>query len=138
MADSFTGRCQCGQFSYQSSSELMAPHYCHCKDCQRFYGGPCGAGFAVLEEQTQMSGQLSRFVTQSDAGNSKTHLFCGQCGSPVGEQVDIFEGVVVFVPGTLDDPSLFKPEMHLWVGSKQPWLAINDGLPQHEGQPDFE
>lgn len=137
MTQLFSGRCKCGSFSYESTSEIMGAHFCHCKDCQSLYGGPFGAGFAVLEEQTQISGELSRYTMSTDAGHVKTHLFCGKCGSPVGEQVDIYPGVIVFVPGTLDDPALFKPEMHLWVSSKQPWVSISDGLPQHDQQPDF-
>ncbi len=38
--------------------------------------------------------------------------------------------------GSLDDPSLFRPDMHFWVSSKQPWLKLDDGLPQYpEGPP---
>ena len=137
MAQRFTGQCKCGKFKYESTSEMMAPHYCHCKDCQSLYGGAYGVGFAVLEEQTRITGELSEFSTKSDSGHLKTHLFCGTCGSPVGEKVDVYAGVIVLVPGTLDDPALFKPEMHLWVRSKQPWVEITDGLPQHDSQPDF-
>jgi hypothetical protein len=55
----------------------------------------------------------------------------------VGEKVDVYPGVLVLVAGTLDDPALFKPEMHLWVRSKQPWVHICDELPQHLEQPQF-
>lgn len=116
---------------------MMGAHYCHCKDCQSLYGGGYGAGFAILEEQTKIKGELSRFSMATDSGHNKTHLFCGNCGSPVGEQVDVFSGVIVLVPGTLDDPALFKPEMHLWVSSKQPWVKINDDLLQYDKQPNF-
>lgn len=137
MSQPFFGRCKCGCVSYQSTSQMMGAHYCHCKDCQSLYGGSFGTGFAVLEAQTKMSGDLSRFSMPTDAGHVKTHLFCGKCGSPIGEQVDVFAGVIVLASGTLDDPTLFKPEMHLWISSKLPWVTINDDLPQYNEQPSF-
>jgi hypothetical protein len=30
---------------------------------------------------------------------------------------------------------LFKPDMHFWTASMQPWLQLDDGLPRHEGAP---
>ncbi len=136
MSRLFTGRCQCGAFSYESSSEMIAPHYCHCGDCRRLYGA-VGAGFVVLEEQTELQGDYSSYTSPSDSGNNKTHLFCARCGSPIGERVDAFPGTLVLVPGTLDDQSLFKPEAHFWVSRKAPWMTIADGLEQLEGQPDI-
>ncbi|TIX76125.1 MAG: GFA family protein, partial [Mesorhizobium sp.] len=37
--------------------------------------------------------------------------------------------------GSLDAPSVFKPQMHMWTASKQPWVQLDDGLPQFEGAP---
>ena len=34
--------------------------------------------------------------------------------------------------GTLDDDPRVKPEMHIFVGSKAPWVEIHDDLPQLE------
>lgn len=136
MTVAFTGRCQCGAFSYRSTSEMIAPHYCHCGDCRRLYGA-VGAGFVVLEELTELQGAYRSYQSPSDSGNTKTHLFCGECGSPIGERVDAFPGTLVLVPGTLDDPSLFKPEAHFWVSRKAPWLPIADTLVQLDGQPEF-
>ena len=45
-------------------------------------------------------------------------------------------GVIGLTAGSLDDSSLFNPDMHFWVSSKQPWLEIADDLPQYlEGPP---
>ena len=38
-------------------------------------------------------------------------------------------------PGTLDDTSGLKPDMHLWTSSKQPWITIPDGVEAYEKQP---
>jgi hypothetical protein len=43
-------------------------------------------------------------------------------------------GFVHVAMGTLiDDPSI-RPSAHIFVGSKAPWFAITDDLPQYVGQ----
>jgi hypothetical protein len=38
--------------------------------------------------------------------------------------------VVKFVRvGTLDDPDALPPDIHIFTASKQPWLALPDGVP---------
>jgi hypothetical protein len=34
---------------------------------------------------------------------------------------------------SLDDASWVKPDFHLYIARKQPWLKLNDGLPQFDG-----
>jgi hypothetical protein len=131
------GGCLCGAIRYESTSELIAPHYCHCRDCQKLYGGPFGTGFIVAESNTSLTGEVSCFEIESDAGRTKSHLFCGVCGSPIAAKVEEFPGVLVLASGTLDDPSLFKPESHYWVGSSPPWFEIHDGLEVFQEQPDL-
>ncbi len=131
------GGCLCGAIRYESTSELIAPHYCHCRDCQKLYGGPFGTGFIVAESNTSLTGEVSCFEIESDAGRTKSHLFCGVCGSPIAAKVEEFPGVLVLASGTLDDPSLFKPESHYWVGSSPPWFEIHDGLEVFEEQPNL-
>jgi hypothetical protein len=37
--------------------------------------------------------------------------------------------------GTLDDPSVLPPTMHIFVADKLPWVAIGDQLPQYDTVP---
>jgi hypothetical protein len=32
----------------------------------------------------------------------------------------------------MDDPRGFKPQAHIWVEDKLPWMVIGDGLPQYQ------
>ena len=60
---------------------------------------------------------------------------CSRCGSSIFSRRSA-AGVIGLTAGSIDDPSLFKPDMHFWVSSKQSWLVIADDLPQHlEGPP---
>ena len=40
-------------------------------------------------------------------------------------------GNVFVALGVLDDDPGVRPAMHIYVGSKAPWVEIADGLPQH-------
>ncbi|WP_245472791.1 hypothetical protein [Mesorhizobium sp. M7A.F.Ca.MR.148.00.0.0] len=45
-------------------------------------------------------------------------------------------GVIASPPlAWLDDPTVFKPQMHVFTGSKQPWVVLDDSLPKYEGAP---
>ena len=45
-------------------------------------------------------------------------------------------GVMGLTSGSLDDPSVFRPQMHMFTSSRQPWVKLDDGLPQYvEGPP---
>jgi len=132
-----SGGCRCGAIRYESTSDLIAPHYCHCTDCQKLYGGPFGTGFVVTESETSLTGEISCFEVESDAGHAKSHLFCGVCGSPIAAKVEEFPGVLVLASGTLDDPDLFEPGAHYWVGSNPAWFEIRDGLEVFEKQPEY-
>jgi hypothetical protein len=38
-------------------------------------------------------------------------------------------------PGTLDDTSWLTPTLHVWTGSKQPWVVIPKGVARFEANP---
>lgn len=137
MTDKITGSCYCGDFTYESTAELIGSHYCYCTACQAFHGGPFGAGFALLDDHTSIEGDLAEYVIRTDSGNDRTILSCKTCSCPVATRVSAFSGVTMFSAATLKDQSLFKPEVHLWVRSKPAWHEIGDDLPQYETQPDF-
>jgi hypothetical protein len=82
-------------------------------------------------EDVTISGPISTFHS-SDA---LERGFCSICGSSIFSR-RVLAGVVGLTVGSLDDPSSFKPDMHFWVSSKQPWLEFSDHLPQYpEGPP---
>jgi hypothetical protein len=60
--------------------------------------------------------------------------FCPACGTTLFSRRDS-RNILGVTSGSLDDPSLFRPDMHFWTASKQPWLMLDDGLPQYEGTP---
>jgi len=64
-----------------------------------------------------------------DEANHDAH--CGRCGSLLYSVVR--DGAYVHVAmGTLVDNPSIRPTAHIFVGSKAPWFAITDDLPQYQ------
>ena len=105
--------------------------YCHCRDCQRASGGPYtpvvylpAKGFKITK------GSPHYYNTKSEMVGHNKRGFCPECGSRLfGGATDEGQGVTA---SSLDDPSLFKPQMHIWVSDAQPWDHIDPKLPKFE------
>jgi len=71
-----TGKCLCGEVTYEVSGEPVSQGNCHCIDCRK----NTGAGFATIlffkeEQVVQLSGKTSSFQYNADSGNSKIYIF---------------------------------------------------------------
>ena len=80
-------------------------------------------------------GELKTFASKSDAGRAKLGAFCPECGTRIYHKPEWRKGMVAVKPGTLDDTSMLKPDIHIWTGSKQPWITIPEDVEVHEKSP---
>ncbi len=87
------------------------------------------AGFRITK------GTPKRYMAKSDAGNEIARVFCGECGSPLYVQVSTRPDIVGLRVGTLDDPSVFRPEADIFVKSAQPWDHMDPALPKYPTYP---
>jgi hypothetical protein len=77
------------------------------------------AGFKVLK------GEPKRYARTGGSGAEVAQVFCGDCGTPLWS-----EAALPFLPvkaGSLDDPSILEPAIHLWTSEAQPWHRIEPG-----------
>lgn len=121
-----TGRCLCGQVSYEITGDLMATAVCHCDHCQRQSGAAFSVNLIVHESQLNVTGTLSTFEDRGEAGDT-TYVyrrFCGDCGSPILSAMIEPEGVVAVKAGTLDDRSGVAPTVEVWCDHRQPWVEL--------------
>jgi len=63
-----------------------------------------------------------------------TREFCADCGTHMITRPVGFPFVVVKV-GTLDDPTVFTPNMAIYTVDKQPFHVIPEGMPAFERLP---
>ncbi|MDR2220026.1 MAG: GFA family protein [Methylobacillus sp.] len=127
----FEGGCLCNAVRYKTTSEPLNQRVCHCRLCQKAIGAAFNARILMRIEDVAISGPIGTFHSSGTLERG----FCSRCGSSIFSRRAL-AGVIGLTAGSLDDPSLFKPDMHIWVSSKQPWLQITDHLPQYpEGPP---
>ena len=136
MPGPMTGSCLCGAVRYESSGEPVFALLCHCRDCQRQSGSAYGAGLRVPAAGFRVTqGEPALYVKTADSGNTVTRAFCPQCGSMLFLRVSARPDLVAIRAGTLDDPSVFRPEADIFVRSAQPWDHMDPALPKHAAYP---
>jgi hypothetical protein len=82
---------------------------------------------------TIVRGELTHFFTDSNAGGEHKRGFCATCGARVsGGETDEAIGITA---SSLDDPSVFTPQLHMNIADAQPWDHIPEGAPTFAGYP---
>jgi hypothetical protein len=124
-----SGTCFCGAVAYTVPDEFLYAANCHCSNCRRTTGSAFKPFAGIEREKLVLSkGRSDLMIFGEDDGND-TH--CKLCGSLVYSVVR--DGAYVHVAmGTLVDAPTIRPNKHIFVGSKAPWFAITDNLPQFD------
>jgi hypothetical protein len=133
-----TGTCQCGQVHYKLKQPPIVTVVCHCTDCQKLSAGPFSITMLVKREDFELvRGELKAFDRPADSGNIARCYFCPVCSNRIYHENPDKAEVIRLKPGTLDDTSIIKPEMHVWIRNAQPWVELPTDIPCHETQPDI-
>ena len=128
------GGCYCGNVRYVAEGEPMMKAQCHCRECQYITGGSPNVFVAMpISEFSYTKGSPKQF-TRTDIERPVTREFCPECGTHIVTRPQGFPAVIVKV-GTLDDPSVFQPEMAIYTIDRQPFHEIADGLKTFERLP---
>jgi len=127
------GRCLCGALNYELDGPFSAMMHCHCSMCRKQHG----TGFATFVMAPVagfrwVSGEDRLLRYQSSPKGMRS--FCTVCGS-AGPAVMPEFGIAVAPAASLEGDLGIKPQSHLFVGSKAPWDAITDALPQNKAYP---
>jgi hypothetical protein len=107
----------------------------HCRECQQTTGVGYAAAVIMPADAFRFTqGRPKYHFTSSGKGGEHQRGFCAECGSPLtgAENTEQPSGVVGVLAATLDDPSLFRPEMEIWTSDAQPWDHLDPDLPHYE------
>lgn len=129
------GGCQCGTLRYQAGGGVSDLSHCHCSMCRKLHGAAF-ATFAAVERKKFEWTAGEAAVAVYASSESMDRYFCGRCGSQLMVFYKSEPEVVYLTLGTVDGNPDCPPGYHQFVGSKAPWHAITDDMPQHEGWPD--
>lgn len=130
-----TGGCLCGRVRYTATGEPAFSGICHCRNCQRFTGSAFETTIGFPTSSVSVLGDLKTYDEISDAGRALHRRFCPNCGSGVLVEADAFPGVTIFLAGSLDDPTAYKPTMELFCSSAQPWFHASGERTQFARMP---
>ena len=124
------GGCLCGGVRFRITGKLGPAAICHCRMCQRASGSAFASNAPVRTRYFELASG-AELVREYESSPGKLRAFCGRCGSPLYSRRDDEPEIRRIRLGTLDGDPGRRPLAHFWVGSRAPWHAIDDDLPQY-------
>jgi hypothetical protein len=128
------GGCDCRSLRYRVNSAPLFVHCCHCRWCQR----ESGASFALnamieADRVVNLGAEPEVIDTPSDSGLGQKIARCPRCRVAIWSHYAGSGPITKFVRvGTLDNPDLLPPDVHIFTASKQPWVVIPADAPAFE------
>lgn len=124
------GGCSCGFVRYKIVSDPLVVHCCHCRHCQR----QTGAAFALnaLFEASSVeiiSGNINETIVPSPSGKGQKIARCPKCEVAIWSNyfmAGIKDKIRFIRVGTLDNPDLLPPDVHIFTTTKQPWVNLTN------------
>ena len=132
----YSGRCLCGRVRYRLTQEPLVTYACHCTDCQKRTGAAFGLSMWVRRAAIELTqGEPVLNVSSTEDGRERHTRVCGACLIRLWSEPQKRPEIAVVRPGTLDDTSWVRPQLHIWTRSAQPWFEFPPAVPRHETQP---
>jgi hypothetical protein len=125
------GGCTCRTIRYRMETRPLFVHCCHCRWCQRETGASFALNAMIEADRITLLGAEPEFVdTPSYSGNGQQIARCPRCRVAVWSYYAGAGPIVKFVRvGTLDEPDVLPPDVHIFTASKQPWVVIPPDSP---------
>jgi hypothetical protein len=134
------GGCDCREIRYRLETAPLVVHCCHCRWCQRETGSSFALNAMVEADRvTALAGEVDIVETPSNSGRGQKIARCPRCRVALWSHYAGSGPVTKFVRvGTLDDPDLLPPDVHIFTASKQPWVVIPASMPAFAAYYDAE
>jgi Uncharacterized conserved protein len=130
MTESYrTGGCQCGAVRFRIRGEIGPASICHCRMCQKQFGGFFGPFVAVKGELEWMREEPSYFQSSVNIARG----FCGKCGTPLTYRHP--DGLEMAI-GAFDERDDLAPTLQINYAARLPWVETIFDQPVHE-DPDY-
>ena len=134
MRTTFRGHCLCGRVGFVVTAPVPALYRCHCSYCRRQSGASSNTATLVPSRRLSWTHGTSSIRQWRDDSGFRSD-FCGECGSPVPNEISA--GGYWWVPaGLFDDLPPVAVVADLFVGSRAHWsvpaAAMQfDAMPGH-------
>lgn len=127
-SDTSEGGCSCGHVRYEIIAKPLFVHCCHCRWCQR-QTGTAFALNAIFEAShvKLLQGEVDEIKMASPSGKGQTIARCPACEVAVWSNYYMggIKDLIRFLRvGTLDNPDLLPPDIHIYTSTKLPWVIL--------------
>ncbi|HEY2446298.1 MAG TPA: GFA family protein [Rhizomicrobium sp.] len=127
------GGCACGGIRFRLKTAPMFVHCCHCRDCQR----QTGSGFVInalieTDRIELLSAKPEPVPVPTDSGRPHDVYRCPDCRIALWSDYGRRPALRFVRVGTLDHPETIRPDVHIFVRSKRPWIVLTDDVPSFE------
>jgi hypothetical protein len=125
------GGCDCRALRYRLTRAPLIVHACHCRDCRRLTGSAYAFNAWIEKEFVELlSGTPVRYARKGGSGTGHDVYFCGSCGTTIYSDYLRPPGSYWWVRvGTLDDPDLLAPDVHIFTRSQHRSVVLPEGVP---------
>jgi hypothetical protein len=131
--DAMEGGCACGAVRYRLKTRPMFVHCCHCLDCQRQTGSAFVLNALIETDRIErLAGVPVAVAMPTDSGRPHDIYRCAKCHTAVWSDYGRRPALRFVRVGTLDDPKLLPPDVHIFTRSKQPWVGLPADVPAFE------
>ena len=131
----YTGRCYCGELSYEFDDPIHSQILCHCRECRYLSGGAANTSVIISEKTFRFTNGNPKIFKRDDLEKPRIRYFCGTCGTHICVESPPRPGMLVLKIGTLDDHSWFSPQSAIYCIDKQAYQHIPKEIPNFERVP---
>jgi len=125
------GGCTCRHVRYRLTGKPLITHACHCRWCQRETGTAHALNAMYEADRVVHTANEPELVdTPSASGKGQRIARCPHCKVAVWSNYAGAGAAVRFVRvGSMDNPDLCPPDIHIFTASKQPWVLLPAHMP---------
>jgi hypothetical protein len=119
------GGCACGELRYILTRKPMFTNCCHCTQCQKLTGSAFVINAIIENDSIRiLRGEVVIKNGPSEHGRPHDVYRCSKCMTAVWSDYGRRPNFRFVRVGTLDEPSSFSPDAHIFVRSKLDWVVI--------------
>ena len=130
-----TGGCYCGAVRYEAEGDPAIQAQCHCRECQYLTGGAPNLFIAMPKEGYEITKGSPKAFARSDLEKPVTREFCSECGTHLLTRSPARPDAVIVKVGTMDDPSVFEPQIAIFTCDKPSYHHIGSNVKSFDKRP---
>ncbi len=129
--ESIQGGCACGGVRYRLTSKPIIVHCCHCTWCQRETGSAFAVNAVIEADRVELvRGEPQTVATPSNSGKGQQIFRCPDCRVALWSKYSGAGDAIHFLRvGTLDNPDLMPPDIHIYTSTKRDWVILPSNKP---------